>query len=181
MERVYGATNAINFMVTEKNAGPINLAGTTPKITIEQSDGTAVVTQATTGLTVHPTQDFTLDSTNNWIVCNTHGFKVGDVWVPSTTGSLSGTGLTAATRYKIVETDIDWFRVSVRSGGQYVTIAGAGTGTHSGYVVGSASYLPQSTYAVGGYSLWVELVGSTTEILPQRGKGYEFYVVAKGN
>lgn len=179
--RVYGSNNAINGIVTAQGVGPIDLSAVTPKITVKQSDGTAVVTAATTGLTAHPTQTFTLDSTNNWITCNNHGFQVGDTWVPSTTGSLSGTGLTAATRYRIVERDQDWFRVSLRSGGAAIAIAGAGTGTHSGYIVGSFTYLPQSTYAVGLYEGWILLVGSTTEILPEEAHGFSLEVVPAGN
>lgn len=177
--RPYGDNSPLNFLISYDGVGPFDLTTVTPKITIKKADGTVVVSAATTGLTAHPTQSFTLDSTNNWITCNNHGFKVGDVWVPSTSGSLSGTGLTAATRYKIVEVDVDWFRVAVRSGGMYVTIAGAGTGTHSGYVVGSLQYLPQSTYEVGQYEGWIELVGSTTAILPAYSFDHE--VVAKGN
>jgi hypothetical protein len=121
-----------------------------------ESSGTSVVAESTTGVTIHPTQAFTLDSTNNWIKCNAHGYEVSNTWVPATSGSLSGTGLTAATRYRIVERDQDWFRVAVRSGGQYVTIAAAGTGTHSGYIVGSVQkvFLAADVDEVGRFSAW---------------------------
>jgi len=139
---------------------PFDLASYTVKFEIETEDGTSVLAATATGVTKHPTQTFTLDSTLNWIACNAHGYQVGDVWVPATSGSLSGTGLTAATRYKVVERDIDWFRVSVKSEGPTVTIAGAGTGTHTSYVVGSVQYDFATTPAGtarrmrGWFSVW---------------------------
>src|SRR5688500_7072779 len=95
----------LNTALRHANGDPVDLSLHTVTFVMEQEDGTVELAETATGVTAHPTQAFTLDSTNNWITCNAHGFKVGDVWVPATTGSLSGTGLTAATRYKIVETD----------------------------------------------------------------------------
>jgi len=179
--RTYGDTSAINFLVSFDGVGPIDLSAYTTKITIEQEDGTAIVTAATTGLTAQPTQTFTLDSTNNWIYCAAHGIQVGDVVIPMTNGSFSGTGLTASTRYVVVERDFDWFRVSNRSAGAPVTIAAAGTPTHSIKVVGSGQYLPQSTYAVGIYRAWILLVGTTTAIVPEKTYGFQIEIVSVGN
>jgi hypothetical protein len=145
-----------NIMV-ELNGNPVNLATYDTTFRLETDDGTVVQASAVT--TKHPTQDFTLDATNNWIYCVTHGFEPGQIWVPSTSGSLSGTGLTASTRYVILEKDVDWFRVSLRTGGAAVTIAAAGTPTHSGYVVGSVQYQPVTADVTTARNLrgWVNI------------------------
>jgi hypothetical protein len=153
---------------------PYDIAALSVKFQMEGEDnGTSKVAESTTGVTIHPTQTFTLDSTNNWIKCDAHGFKVGQTWVPATSGSLSGTGLTAATRYRIVETDQDWFRVSLRSGGAAVTIAAAGSGTHSGFIVGSVqkAFLAADVNAVGRYSAWWTVYsGSDRATAPTNGQ-----------
>lgn len=166
------------------NGDPINLAAFTMKARMETDSGTEEIAETSTGVTAHPTQTFTLDSTNDWITCNAHGFKVGDVWVPATAGSLSGTGLTAATRYKVVETDVDWFRVSLRHGGAPVTIAGAGTGSHTGYVVGSIQYvfLAANVDTAGIYRFWfVRESGSDQWTHPEGDSHYEVRIVEAGN
>lgn len=153
---------------------PYDVASLTVKFQMEEEvSGTSTVAESTTGVTIHPTQTFTLDSTNNWIKCNAHGYQVGQTWVPATSGSLSGTGLTAATRYLIVERDQDWFRVALRSGGSAVTIAAAGSGTHTGYIVGSVQkvFLAADVDTVGRYSAWWTVFdGSDYTVAPTNGQ-----------
>jgi hypothetical protein len=154
------------------------------KFEIEYDSGTSLLAATATGVTIHPTQTFTLDSTNNWVYGAAHGYNVGDVFVPATTGSLSGTGLTVATRYKIVSRDIDWFKVSLTSGGNPITIAGAGTGTHTGYVVGSVQYDFSVTAAgtVGNFRGWFTGVTSTEiATFPDDEYGIPIEISAKGN
>jgi hypothetical protein len=174
----------LNAVLRYKNGNPINLAAFTMKARMETDSGTEEIAKTATGVTAHPTQTFTLDSTNNWITCNAHGYEVGDVWIPSTSGSLSGTGLTAAVRYKIIETDVDWFKVSVRNGGAAVTIAGAGTGTHTGYVVGSIQYvfLAANVDTAGTYRFWfARESGSDQWTHPEGDRHIEVRIVEAGN
>lgn len=143
---------------------PYDVAALTVKFQMEEeATGTSVVAESTTGVTIHPTKVFTLDSTNNWIKCNAHGYQVGQTWVSATSGSLSGTGLTAATRYMVVERDQDWFRVAVRSGGAAVTIAAAGSGTHTGFIVGSVQkvFLAADVDTAGRFNSWWTVYSGT--------------------
>jgi hypothetical protein len=174
----------INAVLYDDNGNPIDLSSPTIKFAIEDDSGTEVLAETETGITKQPTQTFTLDSTNNWIACNSHGYKVGDIWVPATSGSLSGTGLTAAVRYKVVETDVDWFRVSLRNGGAPVTIAGAGTPTHSGYIVGSVQMDLASTEVdtAGNYRGWfVRISGSEKRHHPDAPGFIRLEIGARGN
>src|SRR5678816_4214480 len=100
--RHYLDTKSINgVFLTTVGGLPLDWTATgyTPKIAIETDAGTLTV--AATAITPHPQAQFTLDSTNNWVYRAQHNYEVGQIWVPSTSGSLSGTGLTAATRYII--------------------------------------------------------------------------------
>lgn len=174
----------LNTVLKAGNGDPINLASYTVKAVMEAQDGTSELAATTTGVTAHPTQTVTLDSTNNWIYCPAHGWEVGQVWVVATSGSLSGTGLTAATRYKIVEKDIDWIRVSLQSQGAAITIAAAGSGTHTAYVVGSLQFdfASANVDTAGIYRLWFELSsGGETWYLPEGNRWYEINLVNRGN
>ncbi len=179
--RVYGNNSPINILVAPVGIGPIDLSAYTPKITIEDSSGTAVVTAATTGLTVQPTQNFTADATTDRLTCYQHGIREGDQLLLTTNAADLPAGLLTATRYFAVNIDEVSWQVSLRAQGAAVDITDAGTGTHSFAIVGSLQYLPQSTYAVGLYSAWIELVGSTTDILPDDENGFDIEVVRKGN
>ena len=178
--RTYGDNSAINFLVRYRDSGPVDLSAFTTKITIEQEDGTAVVTQATTGLTVQPTQTFTASASTDQCTCYSHGLQNGDQVLLTTTTTLPA-GLSLATRYCVVNRNDLTFQLADTPYGAPINITDAGTGTHSFAVVGSGQYLPQSTYAVGLYRVWIELVGSTTAIIPERAYGFEIEVVSKGN
>jgi hypothetical protein len=170
--------------IVYRQGGPLNWASYTAKVVVEKEDGTIELAETATGVSAHPTQVFSLDSTNNWIYCPAHGYEVGDVWVPATSGSLTSTGLTAAVRYKIVEKDVDWFRVSLRSQGQAVTITGAGTGTHTGYVVGSVQFAPAAANldTAGLYRVWfVAVSGSDRFHYPIGSNYFELRIETRGN
>lgn len=189
MRRMVGDTAPINGVsYIDANRTPLDwtTTGYTPKIRIETRDGTA--TLADTAITAHPTQTVTFDSTaaNNWCVCNDHGFSAGDQLVFATSGSLSGTGITAAIRYLVVDADRNWFRVSDRSGGLPVTIAGAGTGAHTVYRVGSwqATNAQASLSALTAqmYRAWVSAFNGSTLIegSPASREGFPIDVQAFG-
>ena len=98
VSRVYGDNSAINFLVKFKDSGPVDLSAYTTKITIEQEDGTAVATAATTGLTAQPTQTFTASASTDQCTKYEHGLQNGDQVILTTTTTLPA-GLSTATRY----------------------------------------------------------------------------------
>lgn len=179
--RVYGDNSAINFLVKFDGVGPIDLSAYTIKITIEQEDGTAIVTAATTGLTAQPTQTFTASATTDMLTKYEHGVQEGDQIILTTSAADLPAGLSTATRYFAVQVNEVSFGLAATPNGALIDITDAGTGTHSFTIVGSGQYLPQTTYAVGLYRVWIELVGSTTAVLPESQYGFALEVVAKGN
>lgn len=179
--RVTGDNSPINFQVSFDKIGPIDLSANTTKITIEKNDGTAVVTAATTGLTVQPTQNFTADATTDRLTRYEHGVRNGDQLLLTTSAADLPAGLSTGVRYFAIQVTEVSFQVSLSPDGAPVDITDAGTGTHSFAIVGSGSYLPQSAYAVGIYRVWIEWVGSTTYIVPESRYGFELEVLEKGN
>lgn len=144
-----------------RDGGPIDLAGLTVKFQLETDPGTgpgtSVIAETATGVTAHPTQAFTTTdyATNNWLLKNEHGVKEGQQVVLSNSGGALPSGLTASIRYFAVQVQRNTFRVSQSEGGVPVTIAGAGTGTHSFYVVGSVQYTLQAALATARmYRAW---------------------------
>jgi len=188
MKRIIGDTvplNGVSFIDDQQTPLDWTATGYTPKIEIETQDGTA--TLAATAITAHPTQAVTLDSTNNWITCNDHGYQPGSQVVFATSGSLSGTGLTAAQRYQVVEKDRNWFKVSLRTDGAAITIAGAGTPTHTVYEVGSwqatNAQASLSSLTAQRYRAWVGAFNSTVQVetAPAKNDGFIIEVLEKGN
>lgn len=131
-----------------QNGKPVDIAALTLKFGMVNSSGTVVIAETATGVTIHPTTTVTLDSTNNWITANGHTLTNGTQIVFATAGSLSGTGLTAATRYVVQQAEDNCFRVGLTRSSAAITIAGAGTGAHTYYVVGQVTYSWQSTTPV---------------------------------
>jgi hypothetical protein len=78
---------------------------------------------------------FTLDAGANTLNATAHGLANGTLFVPQTTGSLGGTGLTAANRYFVVGTATNTFQLALTSGGAAIDITATGSGTHKGYPV----------------------------------------------
>lgn len=178
--RVYGDNSPINFLVSFKDSGPVDLSAYTVKVTVEQEDGTSIVSEATTGVTVQPTQTFTASATTDLLTCYEHGVQQGDQVLLTTTGTLPA-GLSLATRYFVIQRSDISFGLSALPNGKQIDITDAGSGTHTFAVVGSGQYSPQSTYAVGKYRVWVVLSGSTKIILPERRYGVFLDVVPLGN
>lgn len=186
MRRIVGDTVPINGVsYLDASGTPLDwtTTGYTPKLVIETDGGTSIL--AATAITAHPTQTITLDSTNNWVACNDHGLAIGDQVVFATSGSLSG--VSAATRYYVVEADGNWFRVSLRSGGVAVTISGAGTGTHTVYQVGSwqatNAQASLSSLTAQLYRVWVVAYNGSTQVetAPAAREGFSVEVLPLGN
>jgi hypothetical protein len=140
-----------------KGSRPVDLASRTVKVEIYPAGSdTATVVETATGVTSHPTQTFTLDSTNKWLYAVDHKAEIGQQVVLSTTGNFTSTGVAAATRYFVIEATPNTFKLSLTPNGPAIDITGAGSGTHSFYIVGSVSYeFSDAAVAVAGsYRLW---------------------------
>lgn len=151
----------LNFML-ELNGDPVNLASYTVKMRIEEEGGTAIVNDSATGITAHPTQTFTAASTG-LATCNGHGVKDGQQVIVSSAGTLPA-GLAAATRYFAVNVTPNAFGLAALPGGASA-ITGAGSGTHSFYVVGSLQYDLQAgdVDAAGFFNSWVIIESSAEQ------------------
>jgi hypothetical protein len=157
-------------------------SGITAKFEIEKEDGTAVLAATATGMTAHPTQTFTAASTG-LATCNGHGVKEGDQLIVATSGTLPS-GLAASTRYFAVNVNPNTFGLASVPGGVSL-IAGAGSGTHTFYVVGSWQYDFSSVAAgtVGRFRGWASAVNGSAEIatFPADEYGIGIEILPKGN
>jgi hypothetical protein len=137
--------------LTDSNSDPVSLAGKTVKFYLENSVGTLVVNGNSSHVTAEPTQTFTVDITNDRILCVGHGYKAGQQVQVTTAGSLPG-GLASATRYYVGDVTPNDFTLQSRPGaapsdfrldaqdGDVVDITTTGSGTHSIFAVGQAQY-----------------------------------------
>lgn len=171
----------LNFLL-ELNGDPVNLASYTVKIRIEEEGGTAIVNDSATGVTAHPTQTFTATSAG-LALCNGHGLdpQGGQQVIVSSSGTLPA-GLAAATRYFAVNVTPNAFGLAATPDGVSV-ITGAGSGTHSFYIVGSLQYDFQSgdVDAAGFFNSWVIIEsGGEQHHFPASGQ-HKIEIQAVGN
>lgn len=154
---------------------PVDLSAYTVKFRmVEKDDTTSVIVNDTeTGITVHPTQTFTA-AVNDRLTCNGHGVKEGNQIVVSTSGTLP-TGLAAATRYFPKEIGANSFKLAETENGEAIDITGAGSGTHSFYIVGSVQRDWQSgdVDEAGEFLAWFKLfTGSEFQHVPYDGASW---------
>lgn len=160
---------------------PLDLGSYTVKFLMEDSAGTSVVAESTTGVTAQPTQTFTASATTDLLTKVAHGVKYGDQIVVSNSGGALPTGLSASTPYFAVDVTPNAFGLTTLPGGQKIDITGAGTGTHSFYIVGSVQkvFLAADVDTAGRYPAWFSVYsgsdfasapvakeGLTVEVLP---------------
>ena len=168
--------------ILRRNGNPIDLASLTVKFQIENDAGTSLLAETTTGVTAHPTQNFTA-ATTDVLTANAHGLQPNDQIVVSTTTTLPA-GLAASTRYFARDVNPNTFKVATTPQGEVVDITSTGTGTHSFFVVGSVQYDFSATAAgtVGNYRGWFTLYsGSEFDTVPTDTAGIRIEVLAYGN
>jgi hypothetical protein len=73
----------------------------------------------------------TLTAATNLVTLTAHGLGAGDIIRFTTTGSLSGTGLTVGTDYYVQPIGVDTFKVATTETGTEIDITATGTGTHT--------------------------------------------------
>jgi hypothetical protein len=157
----------LNVLV-ELNGEPVDLSAYTVTFRIEEDGGTAIQTGAAT--TSHPTQAFTAASTG-LATRNNHGLVEGQQVIVANSGGALPSGLAASTRYFAVQVNPNTFGLATVPQGASV-IAGAGTGTHTFYVVGSLQYdfAAGDVDAAGNFRAWVILTASAeTHTFPADG------------
>lgn len=96
---------------------------------------------------------FTFTVSGYLFTAASHGYGNSEMLSVASSGTLP-TGLTAATRYYIVQATTDTFKLSLTKNGTPVTTTGAGTGTH--------------TATVSSHKLYESLVGSNTGNTPHK-------------
>lgn len=135
------------------------------------SDHSIVVCDdVTTGVTVHPTQNFIAAVTSNLITCNGHGLVPGNQIVVSTSGTLP-TGLAASTRYFPIEIGANSFKLAETENGSPIDITGAGSGTHAFYMVGSVrkQFVAAEVDTVGVYDTqWILYETADISTVPRK-------------
>lgn len=152
---------------------PIDLASLTVTFYMLNALGESVVAESATGVTKQPTQEFTVDTGENRLICNGHRVLVGQQIVVSNSGGGLPTGLTAATRYFVVSRTPNFFKVSLIPNGAPIDITGAGTGTHSFYVVGTVQkeFLAADVDTAGEYWAWFNVEeGGEKDTFPVDGR-----------
>jgi hypothetical protein len=152
--RIKGATYLPENVVITVGGEQYDIGSLTAKVYIvnKNDDTDVVANNVTTGLTVHPTQTFTASATTDRLTCNSHGVKEGEQVVLSNSGGALPAGLAAATRYHASSVSPNSFMLSDWKGGPTIDVTGAGTGTHSFYILGSVQLDLQTT--------WVDSPGS---------------------
>lgn len=182
-QRIIGDTlTKLNLLVV-LNGNPVDLSGYTVKWEFEEDDGTAITAATSTGVTAHPTQTFTADTTTNQIKCAAHGVEAGQKIVVASSGTLP-TGLTASTNYFATEVSPDRFKLEEYPGAGPIDITGAGSGTHTFYVVGSLQYdfLSAEVDEAGLFRAWITLVSSSEiHTFPDDEYGIPIEIKPKGN
>ena len=173
----------LNTVLRHANGDPIDLSAYTVKFAMEKSDGTSELAATTTGVTAHPTQTFTASTTTELMTCNGHGVEHGDQIIVASSGTLP-TGLTASTRYFAVQVNPNTFALATLPDGPPIDITGAGSGTHTFYIVGSVQmdFAAANVDTAGTYYGWFTLTsGSELKTLPEGDRWYEIRIIEKGN
>jgi hypothetical protein len=147
----------------------LNLNAYTVTFRIEDDAGTVI--QSGASVSAHVTQEFTASATTGLATCNGHGLEEGQQVVVANSGGALPSGLSANTRYFAVNVTPNMFGLATTPGGISV-IAGAGTGTHTFYIVGSFQYTfdAADVDAAGLFRGWAVLTSnSLTHHLPAGG------------
>lgn len=164
---------------------PLDLSAYTVKFQMEgETSGTSKVAESDTGVTKHPTQAFTVTAATDLVSCNAHGVQDGDQLVLSNSGGALPAGLAASIRYFAIDVTPNSFRLAALPGAQAIDITGAGTGTHSFYIVGSVQkvFIAADVNTAARYSAWFTVYsGSDFAAAPVTKQGLIVEVVAFGN
>jgi hypothetical protein len=172
----------LNAIIT-LNGNPVDLASYTVKYLMETENGTSVLSETATGVTAHPTQTFTASTTTDLLTCVGHGVQENDQIIVASGGTLP-TGLAASTRYYAVQVTPNAFALATLPGGAPIDITGAGSGTHTFYIVGSVQYdfAAATVDEAGLFRGWFTITSSTEyHHFPSDEYGIPIEIKAVGN
>lgn len=127
-------------------------------------NATPTIAQTSTNVTVQPEVAFTVDATNNWILCPAHGVPNG--WKVRFVGGSLPSGLNATDNFFARDIYTDRFKVATYEGGDAVDI---GTGSGDFYIVGHVQYAWQTADVdtAGLFAVWFVIDdGTDTEREP---------------
>lgn len=173
----------MNAVLKLGNGDPIDLSAYTVAFIMELDDGTSEIAETSTGVTAHPTQAFTVDTTLDLVKCVGHGVEEGDQIIVASTTTLP-TGLAASTRYFARDVNPNAFKLEAYPGSGAIDISTAGSGTHTFYVVGSVQmdFAAANVDTAGIYRAWFTLTSSTEKKhMPEGDSYFQVIIVARGN
>ena len=173
----------LNAILRDGNGDPLDLESYTVTATIEQEDGTVELAETATGVTEHPTQNFTADADTDLLTCKGHGVQERDQIVLATSASDLPAPLSASVTYFARDVTPNAFKLATVPGGAKVDITDAGSGTHTFYVVGSVQFdfAAAQVDTAGTYRLWFIIdSGSEDWTWPPGDDWIEVRIVARG-
>lgn len=176
-----GDTRIPFAVVCMRNGKPENVAAYTVKFTMKDKAGTVVVAETTSNVSIQPTFTVTAVAATNRIVASEHRVENGDRIIFANSGGALPAGLTAATKYYARDCDDDSFRVATTPEGSPVDITGAGTGTHTAYIVGEVRYSPQSAdvATAGEYRAWFRVYSASDPSTAPVGPGIPVFILGR--
>lgn len=176
-----GDTRIPIAVVMLRNGKPESMADHTVKFTMLDSDDAVIVAETSTNVSIHPTFTITASASTNRIIKTEHRVENGDRIIFANSGGALPAGLTAANKYYARDCDDDSFRVSDTLNGSPVDITGAGTGTHTAYIVGEVTYsLSSGAVAIAGnYRCWFRAYESTSPSTVPVGEGIPIIIHAR--
>jgi hypothetical protein len=141
-----------------------NLTGLTVLFAMDETSGANKLAETSTGVSVQPTKAFTADTTSDWYVCNGHGMKDGWEVILSTSAADLPAPLSTTTRYFIVQSTPNYFRLATEPNGAAIVPTDTGTGTHSIAVVGQVQYAwtVSDVATAGTFKGWVIIQDSSS-------------------
>lgn len=141
--------------IVRKNGRAIRLYDTTDNAAFQvtyasfetdETDGTPIIAETSTGVTIEPSRTITYDATTGKLKLFEHGLERDDEILYTSTGSPFGS-LVSGQRYFVRDVDNHYFNVALTQGGTTITLGAEGSATHSIKVVGHVVYTPQSNVA----------------------------------
>ena len=173
----------LNTILRHANGDPVDLSAYTVTFAMEEEDGDSELAETGTGVTSHPTQAFTADTTTDHVKCVGHGVQEGDQIIVASTTTLP-TGLSASTRYFARDVSPNAFKLEATPGSGPIDITGAGSGTHTFYVVGSVQmdFAAANVDTAGTYRGWfITTLSAEKKHWPEGDSWYTIQILARGN
>ena len=133
-----------------------NIASLTVLFAMDEKDGTNVLAETATGITIMPGQTFTASATTDKLTCNGHGLEDGWEVVLSNSGGALPAGLSASTRYFVRDATQNTLKLCLEPGAAYIDITDAGTGTQTIKAYGHVQYAwtAADVDTAGSYKGW---------------------------